>query len=149
MPDRFRSFSNPPLFITFNQLGALLPQYAKIAASFFQDLMERDQKCGGEIRPKRVPFLPSGIRWTGCAGGNVRRRKKVCGKRLKRRNTYLKRENKCSISVACSFKEHALRRRMSSNVHSGRFFGVYFSPTGAGKGGGNPPYRRHIKMMGI
>ena len=81
------------------QVGTLLPPHPKIASSFFQDLMERDQICEGKTRPKRAPFLPTGIRWTGCAGGNVRRTKKVGDKRLKCRNTCLKQDNKCSLSV--------------------------------------------------
>jgi len=89
---------NPPLFIILN-LGYTPLQYPKSATSFFHYLMKKDQICGGKIRPKQAPILPAGIRWTGGAGGYIRRIKKVCDKRLKCMNTGLKQENNCLLAV--------------------------------------------------
>ena len=79
--------------------NTLLPPHPGQVASFFQDLMEGDQICGGKKRPKRAPILLTGIWWTGCAGGYVRRTKKVGDKRLKCQNTCLKQDKNCSLSV--------------------------------------------------
>jgi hypothetical protein len=107
----------------FNPLDIRLLPYPKITASFIHDLLERSDAWGrntpdtGSVSPNRdvVDRLILII----CPPYKKSRRKTV------EMPEYLFKTGKYVLI---------------SGVPAGRFFGMYFSPTGAGKGCGNPPY---------